>query len=232
MKESRKTILKLLFGILTTCLILYLGISAGNKASAGKQTAFMKDWASHYIGYVSAGGHLRSEEFGRRLSVAALSRTRANVRYDGSYFKIPYPGGDVPSNVGVCTDVLIRSYRKLGIDLQKNVHEDMKSHFELYPKLWGLRSTDTNIDHRRVPNLMVFFSRKGLVLPITHRPQDYQPGDIVAWNYYGLTHIGIVSNKLSRDKDRYMIVHNFGAGPKLEDFLFSYEIIGHFRYEG
>ena len=132
---------------------------------------------------------------------------------------------------GVCTDVIIRAYRSIGIDLQKEVHEDMKANFSVYPKNWGLKTTDKNIDHRRVPNLMTFFKRKGAEKPITNNANDYLPGDIVSWNLGGvITHIGIVVNKKSRDGKRYLIVHNIGAGQVLEDCLFDFKIIGHYRY--
>ncbi|MFN4286698.1 MAG: DUF1287 domain-containing protein [Lacibacter sp.] len=167
-----------------------------------------------------------------RLADAAFTLTQQQVQYDPSYFRIPYPNGDVPANKGVCTDVVIRAYRKLGIDLQKEVHEDMRAHFDRYPKKWGLTQPDKNIDHRRVPNLMTFFSRFGTVLPITQTAADYKPGHIVCWNLGGgVTHIGIVSKKKSADGSRYMIVHNIGAGQVLEDCLFRYNIIGHYRYK-
>jgi hypothetical protein len=165
------------------------------------------------------------------LSSAALELTKYNVVYDPSYFSIDYPNGDVPKGKGVCTDVIIRAYRKLGIDLQKEVHEDMKANFKIYPKIWGLKRTDKNIDHRRVPNLMTFFSRKGIVKPITKNPEDYKPGDIICWNLGGaITHTGIVVNKKSADNKRFMIVHNIGAGQVLQDCLFDFKIIGHYRY--
>ncbi|SEB49476.1 hypothetical protein SAMN04489761_1035 [Tenacibaculum sp. MAR_2009_124] len=165
------------------------------------------------------------------LSDAAISITKDEVTYDPSYFSITYPNGDIPLNKGVCTDVVIRSFRKLGIDLQKLVHEEMKHNFHLYPNIWGLKRTDTNIDHRRVPNLMIFFKRKGLVKKITKNSSDYKPGDIVCWNLYGgVTHIGIVINKKSKDKERYLIVHNIGSGQVIADCLFDYKIIGHYRY--
>ncbi len=174
-----------------------------------------------------------SENFEKDIVLAAIDQTHQNVRYDGSYFSIAYPNGDVPANVGVCTDVIIRSYRKLGVDLQVLVHEDMVKNFRLYPskRLWGLKSTDRNIDHRRVPNLQVFFSRHGKVLPVTDQVQDYAPGDIVTWMLPGnLPHIGIVTDKTSRGTGNPFIVHNIGAGPKLEDMIFSYKITGHYRY--
>ncbi|NVK52081.1 MAG: DUF1287 domain-containing protein [Flavobacteriaceae bacterium] len=166
-----------------------------------------------------------------KLSNAAIKITKQKVTYDPTYFSIPYPNGDVPKDKGVCTDVIIRAYRLLGVDLQKEVHEDMKVNFNIYPKIWGLQKTDKNIDHRRVPNLMTFFKRKGKELPITKNPKHYIPGDVVSWSLSGgLTHIGIVIDKKSTDKKRYLIVHNIGAGQVIEDCLFSYKIIGHYRY--
>lgn len=166
-----------------------------------------------------------------KLSISALELTKQNVVYDPGYFSIDYPGGDVPDDRGVCTDVIIRAYRKLDIDLQKEVHEDMWANFGKYPDNWGLSGTDKNIDHRRVPNLMVFFSRHGTVKPITENPEYYLPGDIVCWDLGGgTTHIGIVVNLKSVNKKRYLIVHNIGAGQVLADCLFKYKIIGHYRY--
>ena len=171
--------------------------------------------------------------FGLLLSEAALNLTRDVVQYDPAYFKIPYPNGDVPANKGVCTDVVIRAYRKVGIDLQQAVHEDMKSHFSLYPKTWGLKKTDTNIDHRRVPNLMVFFSRHGQVKPLSQRPEDFLPGDIITWVLDGgQTHIGLVVNQKSADGKRYLVVHNIGRGQELADCLFAFKMTGHFTYSG
>lgn len=171
--------------------------------------------------------------FYSHLADSALTLTHQRVQYDPSYFKIAYPNGDVPADKGVCTDVIIRAYRKMGIDLQKEVHLDMQAHFSLYPQKWGLKHTDPNIDHRRVPNLMTFFSRKGTTLKITDKAEDYQPGDIVCWNLGGgITHIGIVSKKTARDGKQHLIIHNIGAGQVLEDCLFSYKIIGHYRYSG
>ena len=170
-------------------------------------------------------------DFAARLSDAALELTKDFVIYDPAYFSIPYPGGDVPANRGVCTDVVIRAYRRLGIDLQKEVHEDMKANFAKYPNLWGLTKTDTNIDHRRVPNLMLFFSRRGTSLPITDRQEDYLTGDIVCWRLgNGATHIGIVVDRQAAFSGRPMIVHNIGFGQNRADCLFDWEIIGHYRY--
>lgn len=172
--------------------------------------------------------------FEKNIVEAAIERTKQDVTYDGSYISIPYPNGDVPRNIGVCTDVIIRSYRALGTDLQRLVHEDMSQHFGAYPskRIWGLGGPDKNIDHRRVPNLQVFFSRHGKVLPRTGNAKDYSPGDIVTWMLPGsLPHIGIVTDRLSEATGNPLIVHNIGAGPSLDDMLFSYEITGHYRYE-
>ena len=176
-----------------------------------------------------------ADSISERLAEAALLRTQERVTYDGSYLHIPYPNGDVPADIGVCTDVVIRSYRKLGIDLQKRVHEDIKAHFTLYPseRIWSLTSPDPNIDHRRVSNLQTFFSRHGSMLKVTRNGADYGPGEIVTWMLPGnLPHIGIVTSKRSADGQRPLIVHNIGAGPKLEDMLFKYKITGHYKYEG
>ena len=170
--------------------------------------------------------------FNKRLSEAALELTKQKVTYDPAYFTISYPNGDVPFNKGVCTDVVIRAYRKLGIDLQKEVHEDIKANFGTYPQKWGLSGPDKNIDHRRVPNLMTFFSRNGEVKPVTNKPGDYLPGDIVCWDLGGgITHIGIVVSKKSADGKRSLIVHNIGGGQVLADCLFEFKIIGHYTYE-
>ncbi len=173
------------------------------------------------------------EGFSKKLVVAALERTKHQVTYDGSYLSISYPNGDVPKETGVCTDVVIRSYRQLGIDLQKDVHEEMLAHFDVFPTNWGLSRPDPNIDHRRVPNLQTLFSRKGLVLPVTKDPKDYMAGDLVTWMVAGnLPHIGIVVEQRSPGGKRPLIVHNIGRGPKLEDMLFDYPITGHYRYYG
>ena len=173
------------------------------------------------------------QAFLQRFAAAALARTQHAVRYDPAYVRLAYPGGDVPADTGVCTDEVIRAYRAVGIDLQKEVHEDMAGNFNAYPNKWGRREPDPNIDHRRVPNLMVFFNRKGESLPITDRAEDYAPGDLVTWDLGGgLTHIGMVVDRKGVFSRRYMIVHNIGAGPKMEDVLFDWKITGHYRYFG
>ena len=172
-------------------------------------------------------------DFYQKLSNAAVSIIDSQVEYIPSYVAIDYPNGDVPAKTGVCSDVVIRAYRKLGIDLQKEVHEDMKANFSLYPKTWGLKSPDKNIDHRRVPNLETFFERKGKSLPITQNANDYKVGDIVTWRLSGngIPHIGIVTHLKSNDGKRNKFVHNIGSGQVLEDCLFNWKIVGHYRYE-
>lgn len=172
------------------------------------------------------------DDFYQKLSNAALSIIDSEVIYTPEYVGIKYPNGDVPPKTGVCTDVVIRAYRKLAIDLQKEVHEDMKANFSMYPKIWGLKTTDKNIDHRRVPNLEVFFTRKGEKLAFSQNPNEYKTGDLVTWMIAEkLPHIGIVTHKKSADGKRNLIVHNVGGGQVLEDCLFSWRIVGHFRYE-
>lgn len=182
----------------------------------------------------SADLNLKRFNFSLDLVDAALERLNHKVTYDGSYRKISFPGGDVPNDIGVCTDVVIRAYRKLGIDLQEQVHRDMLIGFSQYPNLskWNLIRPDTNIDHRRVLNLRVFFTRQGAALPISTDSNDYLPGDIVTWDIMpNMPHIGIVSHIVSKDKTRPLIVHNIGKGPKLEDILFTMRITGHYRYQ-
>ena len=177
----------------------------------------------------------RRREFLKNLVAAAVERTHHVVRYEPAYVRIPYPGGDVPADTGVCTDEIIRSYRSVGVDLQKEVHEDMATNFDLYPRRWRWLSSrpDANIDHRRVPNLMVFFSRKGESLSLSSRAEDYKPGDLVTWDLGGgVPHVGIVVDKKSSQDGRYMIVHNIGQGPRMEDVLFRWKITGHYRYFG
>jgi uncharacterized protein YijF (DUF1287 family) len=181
-----------------------------------------------------AGAQSSHEAYAADLLVAgAMERIRHEVIYDGSYRRIDYPGGDVPDHIGVCTDVVIRAYRRSGIDLQKEIHVDMTANFSEYPQKWSLTKPDSNIDHRRVPNLRTFFRRKGAGLAITNNPDDYLPGDIVTWVIPGnLGHIGIVVKQQSEDGIRPLVVHNIGQGPRLEDILFAFPITGHYRYFG
>lgn len=221
---------------LNFCLLLALACAGCGAASRASQTA-----------RASSSGQSRSASqrpdaprpssgspFLDRLVEAAIERTSHQVRYDASYFRIDYPGGDVPADVGVCTDEVIRSYRAIGVDLQKEVHEDMERDFSAYPHKWGLKKPDANIDHRRVPNLMTFFERQGASLAVTQDARDYRPGDLVTWDLNSqMTHIGIVVNLPSdADPDRLLIVHNIGAGPQMEDVLFNWKITGHYRYLG
>jgi uncharacterized protein len=175
------------------------------------------------------------QQFLGKLVDAAIERTHHTVRYDPAYIRIPYPNGDVPAGTGVCTDEIIRAYRAVGVDLQKEVHEDMLRNFTAYPnqRRWLLAHTDTNIDHRRVPNLMSFFARKGELLSVSARGDNYSPGDLVTWDLGGnVPHIGIVVNRKSVQTGRYLVVHNIGRGPQMEDVLFNWRITGHYRYFG
>lgn len=167
-----------------------------------------------------------------KLLSGAQAQINVTISYDPAYSPISYPGGDVPMHKGVCSDVVVRAFRAAGIDLQKAVHEDMVRNFSAYPHKWGLTKPDANIDHRRVPNLQTFFTRKGKALPVSYKRDDYQPGDIVTWdiNGYGLPHIGLVSNTWSESAQRYLIIHNIGSGVKMEDRLFTWRITGHYRY--
>ena len=175
-----------------------------------------------------------TKTFEEKLSDAAISIIDPSIEYDPTYFSIKYPNGDIPDHKGVCTDVIIRSYRKLNIDLQKLVHEDMVAHFSNYTNLkkLGMTKTDTNIYNIRVPNLEVFFARNGQKLSVTKDTASYKTGEIITWMINGkLPHIGIITNKKSEDGKRNLIVHNVGGGQVLEDCLFDYTIVGHYKYE-
>jgi uncharacterized protein YijF (DUF1287 family) len=184
---------------------------------------------------IPAGESAAHQAFLNRLTDAALDRPHHPVRYVSSYVRIPYPGGDIPADTGVCTDEIIRIYRAVGVDLQKEVHEDMVQNFAAYPHRWHADTArpDSNIDHRRVPNLMVFFRRKGESLPTSLQAEDFSPGDIVTWDLGGgVPHIGMVVNRIASENGRFMVVHNIGEGPKIEDVLFRWKITGHYRYFG
>lgn len=161
---------------------------------------------------------------------AAHRQTESFVQYDSKYTRIGYPAGDVPLSRGVCADVVIRAYRAIGIDLQKLVHEDMTANFDLYPKRWGLKAPDSNIDHRRVPNLMTFFSRFGTVLPMSQDPKAYRPGDLITNRPGGGTHIAVVSDVISPFSGRLMVIQNCGFGTRQDDDLLRYPLLGHYRY--
>lgn len=176
---------------------------------------------------------VQASSFDDDIVNALIHRTTQPVTYDGAYHKLEYPGGDVPANIGVCTDVLIRSYRQLGVDLQKLVHEDMQNNFRAYPskRIWGLTKPDKNIDHRRVPNLQVYFERHAKVLTKSLNAEDYKAGDIVTWMLPGnLPHIGMVVNEIEQGSGNPLIVHNIGRGPEMSDMLFAYTITGHYRF--
>ena len=166
-----------------------------------------------------------------KLVASARSQIGVTVSYDSGYHKLAYPGGDVPRNVGVCTDVVIRALREQGVDLQKELHEDMTRDFAVYPQKWGLKRPDANIDHRRVPNLMTWFQRQGFAQPVEAKPENFAAGDIVTWDLGGgVTHIGIVSDR--RDAKRIpLVIHNIGQGTQEEDSLFQFHIIGHYRFK-
>ncbi len=168
----------------------------------------------------------------KKLLESAVKQTSLTKSYDPNYTVIAYPNGDVPAEKGVCTDVVVRAFRAAGVDLQKEIHEDMTANFTLYPKKWNLKSPDANIDHRRVPNIQTFFTRRGKSLPVTKNAADYKPGDVVTWdlNGKGMTHVGLVSNFYNQNTGRYSIIHNIGAGALAEDILFDWQITGHFRY--
>lgn len=167
----------------------------------------------------------------KQMLEGAIAQAGVTTGYDPAYVALDYPGGDVPEKTGVCSDVVVRAFRKAGVDLQKEVHEDMKAARSDYPTKWGANSPDRNIDHRRVLNLMKYFERRGKSLPISNAAGDYQPGDVVAWELSnGIDHIGIVTNMVSDSDDRFLIVHNIGAGARIEDVVFSWTIKGHYRF--
>jgi uncharacterized protein YijF (DUF1287 family) len=172
-------------------------------------------------------------DFGSRAALAAEARTSKPEIYDPSYRRISYPMGDVPDDRGVCTDVVIRAFRAAGVDLQALVHEDMRRAFDRYPKAWGLSRPDPNIDHRRVPNLETFFTRRRLALAQPVDAARVRAGDLVSWRLTGsgLPHIGIVSTQAS-PAGRPLLVHNIGAGSQLEDILFAWPVVGWFRWPG
>lgn len=219
------------------CLLVFFVLSLGaafvgypaisSSASPGKhhQALDTHSWQNHAL-------PRNANPVLKKIIDYGVEQTRLTNTYAPAYVSIPYPNGDLPIERGVCTDVVIRALRKGNVDLQKEVHEDMAVHFSAYPKNWGLKTTDTNIDHRRVPNLRKFFERKGKSLPVTTNPNDYKPGDLVTWdlNGAGLAHIGLVTNFWSEETKRYVIVHNIGSGARLEDRLFDWKVTGHYRY--
>jgi uncharacterized protein YijF (DUF1287 family) len=184
-----------------------------------------------FVGFLLTGDLFAQSGFFRQLADSSILLTFQKVKYDPGYYRIAYPGGDVPADRGVCTDVIIRAYRKMGVDLQKLIHEDMLAHFEEYPHLWGMKKTDSNIDHRRVPNMATFFGRHGTVLKISGNAADYRPGDIVTWDLGGgIPHIGIIINRKNTQGTNFLVVHNIGRGQIMEDCLFRFRITGHYQY--
>lgn len=173
----------------------------------------------------AAASHTPSADVPRWVA-AARQQVGVTILYDPAYVVLGYPGGDVPAERGVCTDVVIRALRHDGVDLQQRLHEDMRSNFARYPRNWGLARPDRNIDHRRVPNLEVWFTRQGWQLPAA---SDYQPGDLVTWRLPGgAPHIGIVSDRRAADGTP-LILHNINRGTREENVLHSWPINGHFR---
>ncbi|MFT3992279.1 MAG: DUF1287 domain-containing protein [Luteolibacter sp.] len=173
---------------------------------------------------------------GSKIAAAALAQSKERVSYDSSYYEIAYPNGDVPAHKGMAADVVVRSFRKIGVDLQKEVHEDMQANFGVYPNFWNATKTDTNIDHRRTQNLHRFFTRHGQDLGPSRNAADYKPGDLVVWGISNPqtrsaeTHVGIIVPGPGNDSKEPWIVHNNGSGVKWENVLFEYQILGHYRY--
>jgi uncharacterized protein YijF (DUF1287 family) len=210
------------------CLAVFLTNLACGKIDSSTDNS---GWFSSTQSEKPKIAEISSAEVKKMLESANL-QTQTTKSYAQDYVVIPYPNGDLPIETGACTDVVIRSFRAAGVDLQKEVHEDMQANFALYPQKWGLPKPDTNIDHRRVPNLQTFFTRKGKSLPVTTKAEDYKPGDVVAWDLdgKGMTHIGVVSNVQNESTKTFSIIHNIGGGARLENRLFEWKIIGHYRY--
>jgi uncharacterized protein YijF (DUF1287 family) len=218
------------FILVAAIVALFIYRQYAHKEFLGARDEFTKQWLLQYVGAPTASLSTQNS-FYNKLADVAFEQTKEHVVYDPRYVRIPYPNGDVPRSTGVCADVVIRAYRALNIDLQQHVHEDISKNFNLYPKIWKLSAPDSNIDHRRVPNLMVYFSRFGEKLTLSNNSADYNAGDLVTWIVSGsLPHIGIVSNRRSADGTRLQIIHNIGAGPQLQDRLFEWPITGHFRF--
>lgn len=188
-------------------------------------------WASGVLTLAVAAFAAHAEaDTGPRIAQAALDQVGVTTSYDPAYRRLAYPAGDVPTETGVCADVLIRALRKVGVDLQREVHVDIKSNFASYPSLWGLSRPDRNIDHRRVPNLRRWFERHGWSQKVSDHAGDYQAGDVVSWRLdNGRPHIGIVSSRMAPGSDRPLVVHNIALGALEEDVLFAWTISGHYR---
>ncbi len=215
--------------ILLLAVIALLSVTHAIRNTSLTKQGFIRKFSRTYHNHIQPNPS--ENAFYTNLALVAEQRASLKIKYDGAYEKIPYPNGDIDKEKGVCTDVIVRSYRAFGVDLQELIHLDMKGNFIRYPKIWRKLVPDTNIDHRRVPNQMVFFRRKGVALPITDNPTNYKPGEIVVWSFGdGLMHVGIVSTQISNDTKTLLIAHNMGRGPEVSNILFSFPIIGHFRY--
>jgi len=227
-KKRSSSAIKAVFLILAAIGMIYSALRFGANDLIASQALASKEYSVQEF----IETNLDLEKTQDKLVAAALSRTLIDITYDPAYYVIDYPMGDVPSDKGVCTDVVIRSYRELDIDLQELVHDDMGKAFSSYPKNWNLKKRDSNIDHRRVPNLKKFFSRHGKSMSISNNIMDYQYGDIVTWKLtYGAPHIGIVVPSPIEGDPTPWIVHNIGMGPQWENCIFDYKITGHYRYK-
>ncbi len=228
-RPEKKSPIKPLFAIFVLLLVGFGLYKFGvTDLIASQSNTVSKSSAQEFI----AKNYVSETKYDQFMS-AVLDRTTHTISYDPAYYEIAYPMGDIPAHKGVCTDVVIRSFRAIGVDLQELVHEDMGQHFDSYPKTWDLTKRDANIDHRRVPNLQNFFLRNGENLTISQtNPASYKPGDIVTWKLsHGAPHIGIVVPSPVEDDPTPWIVHNIGIGPQWEDCLFDYQITGHYRYQ-
>ena len=211
--------------LFVTCLLAIAACSCQRQYATGKSAAAVTPSS------VTLPLPPKSSPQLKQFIDGAVEQSKVTTGYDPSYVKLDYPNGDVASDTGVCSDVVVRAFRKAGIDLQKEVHEDMKLAWAEYPRKWGARGTDTNIDHRRVLNLTTYFDRRNKALPISNNRADYLPGDLVAWELSdGVEHIGILTNLWSEPDKHCLVVHNIGAGARVEDVLFAWKIIGHYRY--
>ncbi len=218
------------FALAAAGLMAVISVSACSSRAAGAAASAMKAPAQGSAVESLTRRPISDIPQIKRVVDSAIEQTRQTFEYDPSYTTLDYPNGDVPLERGVCADVIVRAFRTAGVDLQKEVHEDMARHFAAYPAKWGARKPDSNIDHRRVPNLMTLFERRARSVPITRKPSDYNPGDVVAWELDNhLLHIGLVTDAVAGGTPNYLVVHNIGAGAKIEDVLMAWKIIGHYR---
>lgn len=215
-----------IFLLATACVVL--GVVSALRVSAGDGR---ENWVKHFVSDYRAPATIKRPVSTKCMQALAKAEeiAESKIAYTPDYVAMKFPGGDVPADTGVCTDVVIRTFRTVGIDLQAEVHRSISRSRDDYPNLWGLKSADKNIDHRRVPNLMIYFKKHGTVLPLSNNADDYSPCDIVTWDLGGgLTHIGIVSQYKSQKTGRPLIIHHIGGFPSKEDMLFNYKVIGHF----